>query len=239
MKKKRRIRYVPISLIDLPKIDVRSFRNGSKIEPLIRDFETDEPYIPLTLRSKPNGRFECLDGGMRLEALKKLGYTEASAIVIDAKTDVDAVFTSLTLSFHRSQPDALGVCEALKYLCDTAKIRQKEIASRMCWSKGYVSKLIRIARFLDPVNKHHLARGEISIPQAYALVSVVRSIDGVRLNIPPDIKECSVCHRPFSESEIERKYVCFECERRLSKLLTEERRKPKQKKLDAPQSTLK
>lgn len=231
-KRKRRIRYIPIDLIDLPKIDVRSFRNPSRIEPLLRDFEDEEPIIPLTLRAKPNGRYECLDGARRLEALKRLGYKEASATIIE-KNDVDAVFTSLILGLHRNGLDALGVCEALKHLCDTAKIRQKEIASRLCWSKGYVSKLIRIARYLDDDNKLLLAKGEMSIPEAYSKVSINRDYKGDVLNIPPKTEKCSICNNLFSESDIEKVKICFDCKR----LLKEEKAKPKpqQKKLSLSQ----
>ena len=167
----------------------------------------------------PNGRYRVLDGVTRILALRKLRRKTVVTDVVPANPDErETLIQSLKVNLRRASQDPVGVSESFQRLIALG-MTQKQIAQRFGFSKGHVSKLVSIAN-LSTSQKFDLAKGKMSIPQAYNLVKTRRNPDLMReLKIK---QKCTVCYSSCDYGEIELVQLCSECRNKLAHALEQE-----------------
>jgi len=230
----KEIVYIDLKLINVPSFDVRFHRSESFISRLAEDIELESFPTPIIVR-RLGSRFDPIDGYTRVLAYRKLGRSNIPAIIVSLEDDVEACWKRLKLGINHHDIDAMGVANALLWLRKKG-VRQKDIASRMKWSKGYVSKLVKIARRLPDVDRVRLSKGEITIAQAYSFVSgepYSPALDEEK-SFTRKLK-CEICGEEKEEQAVSRLKVCWDCQ---SFLLRSVRKRAKQTQLDEAQKKL-
>lgn len=223
---------VPLDLIDVSPFDVRFYRSMTFFKTLCDDVQKEGVLVKPILQELPNGRYRVLDGVTRILALRKLGKKSVVTDVVPANPDErETLIQSLKVNLRRASQDPVGVSEVFKRLTALG-MKQKEIGRRFGFSKGHVSKLISITN-LSTAQKLDLAKGKMSIPQAYNLVKTRRNPDLMReLNIK---QKCSMCDSACDYGQIELLQLCSECRGKLARALEQESEKrthpPQQKEL--------
>jgi ParB-like chromosome segregation protein Spo0J len=210
---------VPLDLIDVSTFDVRFYRSMTFFKTLCEDIEKEGVLVKPILQELPNGRYQVLDGVTRILALRKLGKKSVVSDVVPMNDDErETLIQSLKVNLRRASQDPVGVSDVFQRLIALG-MTQKQIAQRFGFSKGHVSKLVSIAN-LSTSQKLDLAKGRMSIPQAYGLVKTRRNPDLMReLNIK---QKCTVCYSACDYGQIELIQLCASCRDLLARALAKE-----------------
>lgn len=229
---------VPVDMIDEPEQDLRGYRGSAFSDVLRKDLEIEGLLAPVIVRSLQNGRFQLVDGKSRLDQLRLLGETRIDAVVLFDCSDQDALIYGLKLNVKRKAHDPMGLARCFRVLHDRFKMRVVDIAVRFGFSKGHVSKLLKLNK-LAPELQTALSTGEITIQQAYDSL-VHGSLDFDRKNRSC---VCEGCGAEVDISEVEDVRLCYRCRatlvdmarkrrEQLERLASEQRARDAQKTLD-------
>lgn len=209
-------------LIDIDKIresrDLRAYRDESFEEILRRDIEANGQVIPILVRALANGHFEALDL-TRFRIVRELGYERVDCKILRI-SEKDAIITSLKMNLLRKSHDVLGVVKTLTLLRDKYKMRVIDLAVAFHFSKGHVSKLLKLNK-LSLEDQDALARGELTIEQGYA--RVLGKITPLPECVERGTRACGCCgqHKPFEE--VETTAMCRSCRFLLAESLEKQR----------------
>lgn len=216
---------IPLSLIDLPDFDLRFYRDQDFFQLFCKDIEKSGIHVKPIVR-KHNNRYEVIDGVNRIKCVKKLKWETVICDVQDIPDETESLIMGLKLNLFRNPHDRMGVCNVCSRLHELG-MKQIEIAKRFRFSKGYISKLVKISKKLDPYHKLELAKGRINIAQAYTYVKTTRNPDLMaKLERNGKIEfKCDVCNSsvPFHGRELVQ--LCHECKRKLQALIRKEQEK--------------
>lgn len=227
-------------LIDVDRIedglDLRAYRDDAFEDVLKRDLEMEGQVIPILVRELNNGRYEALDL-TRFRLLKQLGYKQVDCKILRI-SEQQAIITSLKMNLLRKSHDAMGVARTLKLLHDKHKMRVVDLALAFHFSKGHVSKLLKLNK-LSLEDQDRLAHGELTIGQAYALVRGKPIPERIKRETS---RKCRFCLRELPFEEIELTVMCRECRALLAlaleKKARERKRHVKEKEAKKAQRTL-
>lgn len=214
-------RDISLSLIDLPDFDLRYYRDAHFFELFCKDIQKSGIHINPVVR-KHNNRYQVVDGVNRIKCAKKLKWEKVTCDVLDG-SDTEMLILGLKLNLLRTSHDRTGVANVCNRLHKLG-MKQIEIAEKFKFSKGHVSKLIKISEKLDGFHKLELAKGRITINQAYAFVKQTRDPDLMaKLEKKGGIEyRCDVCNSIVSYLSLERIELCHGCLSKLQALLRKE-----------------
>lgn len=120
---------IKIDLIDSPKFHDRTYISPLEIEELSKNIEKFGLIEPIVVREKENGRYERIAGYRRLEAVKKLGWEEIPAVILDVD-EKTALALMLSENIHRENlSDFDKMYSVLQYLEIYLGMNEKEIKS--------------------------------------------------------------------------------------------------------------
>lgn len=209
-------------LIDIDKIqesrDLRAYRDESFEDILTRDIESEGQVVPILVRNLGNGRFEALDL-TRFRIVRSLGYDRVECRVLHCG-EKEGIIIALKMNLLRKSHDAMGVAKTLKLLRDKYKMRVIDLAVAFHFSKGHVSKLLKLNK-LSLEDQDALARGELTIEQGYA--RVLGKIVPLPERVERGTRACGCCgqHKPFEE--VETTAMCRSCRFLLAETLEKQR----------------
>lgn len=216
---------ISLDLIVVSEFDLRYYRSQGFFNLFCSDIEKSGMLVKPIVQELPNKKnhFLLVDGVNRVRCAKKLGWSTIVCDVVTPKTEIESIITGLKVNLKRSNHDPMGISRAFKRLKELG-MKQKDIAQQFGYSKAQVSKLLALNN-LSPSDKLRLARGELSIPSAY---------EKVKKNRDPSLMEhlgieyhCEMCSGEITVDEYinSSKIVCCECDRKLKRLLSSEKRK--------------
>jgi ParB family chromosome partitioning protein len=104
---------------------------------------------PLVLQASRDGNHRVLSGECELEALRELGATETSAVVVPVEDTLEADKISLLLLSLRQTTHALSEGLILKELLSSGEVNQRELASLLGKSVSWVSKRLSLVQRLS------------------------------------------------------------------------------------------
>lgn len=120
---------IKIDLIDDPKFHDRTYIDPVALEELAENIKRYGLIEPIVVRKKEDGRFERIAGYRRLEAVKKLGWKEIPAIILDVD-ETTALALMLSENIHRENlSDFDRMYSVLQYLQIYLGLNEKEIKS--------------------------------------------------------------------------------------------------------------
>jgi len=196
--------------VDLALIDESdTFRDETFDESLGRDLELEGLLsFPIVRRSPLNpSRFEIVDGHSRIRELRRLGESKVLCHVVDVD-DVDAIFIGLKMNLKRKSCNPMWLARKVDVLHTRYKMRLKDIASRLGFSKSYISKCNSFNKLPIEV-QDALAHGQITVDEAYALVSSSRRIPDVDVSV--HTRACDGCGRVAPSQDVRELRLCVYC----------------------------
>lgn len=127
---------------------------------------------PVVVRRKGR-RYQLIAGHRRLEALRRLGWTTAPAIVRSASSD-DAFILMLVENLQRSDLRPAEESAALEALVRERGWSTHQVAAAIGRSQAYVSKRLRV--FEDPLLAPAVLANQLSVSAAEELLTLEESL---------------------------------------------------------------
>lgn len=160
---------IGIDLLDYHPSNRRRFFNQTALQELAADIALHGLINDITVRPKPDGRFEVLAGRRRTEASRIACLQTVHAHAIDVTDDVakEIIFSE---NAHRENPhpldDALLIAEMQE-----AKKSTKEIALRLCKSESFVLGRAKLIALIEPFQEMFIA-DSMSLQEALQLAAI-------------------------------------------------------------------
>lgn len=215
------LKNVPLDKLVNPKTDLRFIRSPS-FKARIRHSLTSLGIIePLKVRVR-NGLYEIIDGKTRKEDLIELGYVGSVPCLVTECTDDEALTLQCVLSMIRRNLDPVGFARFVRIQHDKGKTLS-EIGKPFHLKKAQVSKYLALNK-LGEDDKLRVARREISVDEAYAIVRKKRVIPEWARDRKPKSKPCPHCGELIEDVFHATTTLCPACIERLQEAISRERK---------------
>jgi ParB/RepB/Spo0J family partition protein len=167
------IQYIPISLIDRPRLSLRPVRrNSPEYVEMVNSVRKDGILQPVLVR--PVGdRYEIVEGWHRLEAAKEAGLEELPALIKDL-TDSEVMVFQLKCNSIRPKTASFEYARRLKLLMDEGRT-MRELSALIDKSPDWIRNQLQLNRLKDEV-RPPVERGEVSMRSAVALANLPRDL---------------------------------------------------------------
>jgi len=210
---------IALAHLVLPTHDLRFYRSPQFLKVLCDDIKKEGMLVKPLVTPISDNHYQVVDGVNRIICAKKLGWETVKCDVVEVRNDKDIMVLGLKINLFRKSHDIMGTVTVLSRLKEKG-MKQKDLVKRFGLSKGYVSKLLALTK-LPTREKLALAKGQITVSQAYQMVKPKRSHSLMeKLGIE---YKCDTCHSKVSFRERELIALCSECRSKLETVLRQER----------------
>ncbi|WP_251554409.1 nucleoid occlusion protein [Neobacillus muris] len=212
LEKNEEIQKIPIEQIVPNRFQPRTVFDEEKIEELSRTIHIHGIIQPIVVRQFDRNQYEIIAGERRWRAMKRLGWTEAPAII---KNLSDTQTASIALIENLQREELSPIEEAIAYgkLLELHNLTQEALAQRLGKGQSTVANKLRLLKLPQPVQDALLNK---SITERHA-----------RALIPLKDPEKQVA---LLGEVIEKNLNVKQTEERVVKLLEEKNAKPKPKR---------
>lgn len=211
------LKNLPLDKLIDPRIDLRFIRSPSFKARIRRSLTSLGIIEPLKVRVR-DGLYEIIDGKTRKEDLVELGYIGSIPCLVTSCTDDEALTLQCVLAMIRRNLDPIGFSRYVKIEHDKGKTLA-QIGEPFHLKKAQVSKYLALNK-LSEEDKLRVARRQISIDDAYAIVKKVRVIPEW---LKPKSKPCPHCGELIDDVFHARTTLCPACVERLQEAIKRER----------------
>ncbi len=212
VEKNEEIKKIPLDQIVPNRFQPRTVFDEEKIDELSRTIHIHGIIQPIVVREFAPHQFEIIAGERRWRAMKKLGWTEAPAIVKDM-TDTETASVALIENLQREELSPIEEAIAYGRLLELHNLTQEALAQRLGKGQSTVANKLRLLKLPQPVQD--------------ALLSKVITERHARALIPLKDPEKQVV---LLAEIIEKNFNVKQTEDRVTKLLEEKTAKPRQKR---------
>lgn len=159
---------LPINAITANPFQPRRTFTSEELAELENSLKATGLLQPITVRSRPNGKYELVAGERRLRAATRLGWTEIPALIRDF--DDQAMLTlALVENLQRSNLNPLEEAAGYERLVDEFGLTQQQVADVVGKDRTTITNLLRLLT-LPPAVRQMLERGHLSAGHARALL---------------------------------------------------------------------
>ncbi|MHA1275070.1 MAG: ParB/RepB/Spo0J family partition protein [Promethearchaeota archaeon] len=158
---------IRLDKIKFSSYDPREEIDENYINELAESIEKDGLWNPILVKRLNNGDYEVISGGHRLRAVKKLGWKEIEAKVLDVEEDIGAIL-SIKTNFLQKNLTEIEEAKAIKRIMDDFGYTQSEIAKKLGKSQTWVSN--RLALILDVSKRVQDALNNNKISMSHAVL---------------------------------------------------------------------
>lgn len=158
---------IKLDKLKFSKYDPREKIDEEYINELAESIKTDGLWNPILVKRLNNGDYEVISGGHRLRAVKKLGWEEIEAKLLDIEEDLGAILSIKTNFLQKNLTD-IEEAKAIKNIIDDFGYKQSEIAEKLGKSQAWVSN--RLALILDVSKKVQEALKNDTISTTHAVL---------------------------------------------------------------------
>jgi len=206
------IKKIPINQIIPNRFQPRTVFDEDKIEELSRTIHIHGIIQPIVVREFAANKFEIIAGERRWRAMKKLGWTEAPAIVKNL-SDTETASVALIENLQREELSPIEEAIAYGKLLELHNLTQEALAQRLGKGQSTVANKLRLLKLPQPVQD--------------ALLSKVITERHARALIPLKDPEKQVA---LLAEVMERNLNVKQTEERVVRLLEQKNQPPKQKR---------
>jgi len=210
---------VPLSLLVNPKKDLRYVRSPSFKVRLRSSLSSLGILEPLKVRARGDF-YEILDGVTRKEDLQELGYSGSVPCLVTSCTDEEALTLQCVFAFTRKLLDPIGFAHYVK-LKKSQGLTLSQIGEPFHLKKSQVSKYLALNK-LTPEEKVRVANRELSVDQAYALVTKKRELPLSKSQV--ETKPCPWCGERIESPWLTKTELCPSCQDLLRKSIARARK---------------
>jgi ParB family transcriptional regulator, chromosome partitioning protein len=159
-----------ISKLDVGLQQPRHIFEESLIEELSDSIKMHGLIQPITVRSKPNGRFEIISGERRFRASKKAGLT-IIPVYIRHVDDKQSLEMAIIENIQRENLNPVEIALSFRRMIEECDLSQEEMATRVGKSRSAVTNFLRLLNLPSEIQSG-LILGVISMGQAKPLISM-------------------------------------------------------------------
>lgn len=164
-----RISHIGISEIAPNPYQPRTEFDPAHIEELKQSILEKGIIQPITVR-RLGGGYQLIAGERRLRAAREAGMETIPAVVVEVSSPEEMMELSLIENIQREDLNPIEEAKAYRMLADQCHLTQEEVARRVGKDRSTVANTLRLLR-LPPEIQDHLARGDISMGHARALLA--------------------------------------------------------------------
>jgi ParB family chromosome partitioning protein len=150
-KKKFRLEYIPLSMIDVSDFNVRRTKREEGLEELaqsIKDIGIQQPVVVF----KDGDRYKLIIGQRRFLASKVAKEKEIPALRVDKKSDIDLILASFSENIHRTELDYRDKMQVARELLKTLG-SVAAVARKLGVSSATVNNYLGYAAVPDEIKK--------------------------------------------------------------------------------------
>ncbi|MEH7414011.1 nucleoid occlusion protein [Neobacillus drentensis] len=206
------IKKIPINQIIPNRFQPRTVFDEEKIEELSRTIHIHGIIQPIVVREFAADKYEIIAGERRWRAMKKLGWTEAPAIVKNL-SDTETASVALIENLQREELSPIEEAIAYGKLLELHNLTQEALAQRLGKGQSTVANKLRLLKLPQPVQD--------------ALLSKVITERHARALIPLKDPEKQVA---VLQEVMERNLNVKQTEERVVRLLEQKNQQPKPKR---------
>ncbi|MEH7546789.1 ParB family chromosome partitioning protein [Neobacillus bataviensis] len=206
------IKKIPINQIIPNRFQPRTVFDEEKIEELSRTIHIHGIIQPIVVREFADNKYEIIAGERRWRAMKKLGWTEAPAIVKNL-SDTETASVALIENLQREELSPIEEAIAYGKLLELHNLTQEALAQRLGKGQSTVANKLRLLKLPQPVQD--------------ALLSKVITERHARALIPLKDPEKQVA---LLAEVMERNLNVKQTEERVVRLLEQKNQQPKPKR---------
>ena len=210
--KNEEINKIPIDQIVPNRFQPRTVFDEDKIEELARTIHIHGIIQPIVVREFAIGKYEIIAGERRFRAMKKLGWTEAPAIIKNL-SDTETASVALIENLQREELSPIEEAMAYGKLLELHNLTQEALAQRLGKGQSTVANKLRLLKLPQPIQE--------------ALLNKIITERHARALIPLKDPEKQVM---VLAEIIEKNFNVKQTEDRVFKLLEQKNEKPKPKR---------
>ncbi|MEH7117433.1 nucleoid occlusion protein [Neobacillus vireti] len=151
------IKKIPINQIIPNRFQPRTVFDEDKIEELSRTIHIHGIIQPIVVREFAANKFEIIAGERRWRAMKKLGWTEAPAIVKNL-SDTETASVALIENLQREELSPIEEAIAYGKLLELHNLTQEALAQRLGKGQSTVANKLRLLKLPQPVQDALLSK---------------------------------------------------------------------------------
>ena len=210
--KNEEIKKIPIDHIVANRFQPRTVFDEEKIEELARTIHIHGIIQPIVVREFSIDQYEIIAGERRFRAMKKLGWTEAPAIIKNL-SDTETASVALIENLQREELSPIEEAMAYGKLLELHNLTQEALAQRLGKGQSTVANKLRLLKLPQPIQE--------------ALLNKIITERHARALIPLKDPEKQVV---LLAEIIDKNFNVKQTEERVVKLLEQKSEKPKPKR---------
>ena len=212
VEKNEEINKIPINHIVPNRFQPRTVFDEEKIEELARTIHIHGIIQPIVVREFSIDQYEIIAGERRFRAMKKLGWTEAPAIIKNL-SDTETASVALIENLQREELSPIEEAMAYGKLLELHNLTQEALAQRLGKGQSTVANKLRLLKLPQPIQE--------------ALLNKIITERHARALIPLKDPEKQVV---LLAEIIDKNFNVKQTEERVVKLLEQKSEKPKPKR---------
>lgn len=212
IEKNEEIKKIPIDHIVPNRFQPRTIFDEEKIEELARTIHIHGIIQPIVVREFAIDQYEIIAGERRFRAMKKLGWTEAPAIIKNL-SDTETASVALIENLQREELSPIEEAMAYGKLLELHNLTQEALAQRLGKGQSTVANKLRLLKLPQPIQE--------------ALLNKIITERHARALIPLKVPEKQVA---LLAEIIEKNFNVKQTEERVAKMLEQKNEKPKPKR---------
>jgi ParB family transcriptional regulator, chromosome partitioning protein len=212
VEKNEEIKKIPIDHIVANRFQPRTVFDEEKIEELARTIHIHGIIQPIVVREFAIDQYEIIAGERRFRAMKKLGWTEAPAIIKNL-SDTETASVALIENLQREELSPIEEAMAYGKLLELHNLTQEALAQRLGKGQSTVANKLRLLKLPQPIQE--------------ALLNKMITERHARALIPLKDPEKQVV---LLAEIIDKNFNVKQTEERVVKLLEQKSEKPKPKR---------
>jgi len=177
--KPEEISKIPIDQIVPNRYQPRTVFDDEKIDELSKTIRTHGIIQPIVVRLNEDKQYEIIAGERRWRAMKKLGWTEAPAIV-KSLNDTQSASVALIENLQREELSPIEEALAYEQLIEIHKLTQEALAQRLGKVQSTIANKLRLLK-LPEVIREGLASKQITERHARALITLKEEKEQIKL----------------------------------------------------------
>src|SRR3954470_4438355 len=150
LERNEEIKKIPINQIIANRFQPRAVFDEEKIEELARTIHIHGIIQPIVVREFAADKFEIIAGERRWRAMKKLGWTEAPAIVKNL-SDTETASVALIENLQREELSPIEEAMAYGKLLELHNLTQEALAQRLGKGQSTVANKLRLLKLPQPI----------------------------------------------------------------------------------------
>ncbi len=161
---------IPVDMIEPNPFQPRMSFDQEKLEELAESIKTLGLIQPITVRRKPDGRYQIISGERRFRACRLAGMDMIPAYIRDTN-DQGMLEMAIVENIQRENLDPIEIAMSYQRLIEECNLTQEQMAVRVGKKRASVTNFLRLLKLPAKI-QHDLKVGLLSVGHAKVLLGI-------------------------------------------------------------------